>query len=694
MRPVPLFPFIIMHSSLLFNASKDASWVNARRLQQHHKKLQEIRSRSVQALPTTSLRHSLKGISYLEAERLYTIKRDNRLLMKKLVSIAESKGDRSKPGLGVLRSMNLAVRKREDDRIRAENYNFGKRLVHIEGSPTKGSVPNHHYSKSSAFRSPNKALFKVTAMVASESRLNSTVIEEGKPRLRGKVELNRSLVDLRKGQSGITLAEYLDAKGDIAIIADIKSVKKKGNAVEMKPVPKGNASKSVSKLEIVKLPVCDLKAIPQVTASKPLLYAFPIANEAIPPLPLFPAVPSSQHSTPVPTHSSKARLQRQETIHGASPHSLYSQSLAGGLQSASLSKQVSVASQELGELEEQYSEDAYHEEESEESLRDSQKSGIIASGIEENKAIIREKDDKNGLIAHEIEEKKDTPREKGHTDTPKDEGYIEFQEVHTELHQLPTFTAEKSTEKDEFYEPKAVEIADFPIKQAENTEIPTISPSPIEGNQPLTAEIPLISPNQPIKETFSRLQSPRSPQIGEIKAEKAVNSPKEEEFMQVLEGNDDLVKDLPENVREIEHISQIIRPIREFIPAETVFKGVFRSKSALIAYKSPFSAENHDKKARNHSISHWTVPNPPISTLIMPEEMVNLIDKAQSSSPIVIPAPSDTEIEPISLFPASISTNSHPVDADKAVKPTVKALLVDFQQAESPKSPLNPLIPA
>ena len=716
-----------MHNSLLFNASKDASWINARRLQQHHKKLQEIRSRSVQALPTTSLRHSLKGISYLEAERLYTIKRDNRLLMRKLVSIAESKGDRSKPGLGVLRSMNLAVRKREDDRIRSENYNLGKRLVHIEAKTTT-SVPHHHYSKSSAFRSPSKALFKVTAMVASESRLNSTVIEEVKPRLRGKQDLNRSAVDLHKGQSGITLAQYLDAKGDIAIIADIKSVKKKPNLGEFKAVPRGNMSKSVSKLEIVKLPGCDLKAIAQVTASKPPLYTLPIAYESVPPLQLSPAVHSSQHSTPVPTHSSKARLQRLETIHGASPHS---QTLAG-LQSASLSKQVSVASEELGELEEQYSEDAHHEEESRKSSLESEKSGRRRvdlgteekkemsreesdidtpkdEGIEEKKETTREESDKDLPIALGIEEKKEIVREESDRDIPKDEGSSEPQEAHIEMQQLPLFSAEENEgSKAKQDESAAVEIAASSIEPGENTEIAAVLPAPIEGNQAL----PLPSvPDPAIQETFSKDQSPPSPQAEEIKAEEAVNSPKQEDLLPVLEGSDGPAQESPTDIPEIGPISshhsekledskpeeQVITPYIASLPAELVLKRPDRSGSAPIASNSPHSAENRTKKARNHTASHWTVPDLPISATIIPEEVVNFAEEVKSSTPVVLPDPPATQLEPISLSeslpPASVPTNSPPLQSDQAVI-AAETLLLDPQPPETPKSPLKSLIPA
>jgi hypothetical protein len=561
-------------------------------------------------------------------------------------------------------------------------------------------------------------------MVASdsESRLNSTVIEEVKPRLRGKQELNRSVVDLHKAQSGITLAQYLDARGDIAIIADIKSRKKKANLGELKAVPRGNMSKSVSKLEIVKLPGCDLKAIAHITASKPLLYTLPIANESVPPLQLPPAVHSSQHSTPVPTHSSKTRLQRQETINRASPHSLFSQNLAG-LQSASLSKQVSVASQELGELEEQYSEDIHHEEESGESSLESDKSEKrrLDLVIEEKKEIAREESDKDMPIDLITEEKKEKTREESDKDMPKDEGNSEPQEAHIETQQLPLFSAEENAEKEsqtKHDEPTAVEIAASPIENGENTAILAVLTAPVEENQALplqsVAEVRSAS-NPAIQETLSQDHSPPSPEIEEIKAEEAVNSPKQEDLLPVLEESggpaQESAEESPKDIPEVGPISshhtekpentkpeEIIRPS---IPADLVLKQLNRSGSAPIASNSPHPGENHNKKARNHTASHWIVPDIPLSAIIIPEEVVNLTEEVQSSTAMVLPDPPATQLEPISLSespaadipPVSLSASSQALSSEQAVI-AADALLLDPQPPETPKSPLKSLNPA
>lgn len=648
-----------MHNSLLFNASKDASWINARRLQQHLKKLQEIRSRSTQALPTPSLRHSLKGLSYLKAERLHTIQRDNQLLMKKLVSIAESRGDRHQAGSGAFRSMNLAVRRKEDDRVRAENENLGKRLVQVESGIKKASV-RHHYSKSYAFRdqSPSKVLFKVTAMVASdsESRLNASVVEETKARQREKQDLNRSLASLQKAHSGVTLAQYLDAKGEIAVIADVKRVKKKGNlefAGESKAKPGGNMSKSMRKLEIVRLPGYECKSIAPIAASKPPLYALPQVDEAIPPL-QFPAPHLSQHSTPQLSSqlpSSKVRLQRQETVFKASPPS-YSQSPAG-LQSAPLSKQPSRASQELGELEEQYSEDPH---------QDSGQTSLESDESEKRRS---------GL---ELVEKAQSGKEAN----------SEPQEKHIVMPQLPVFSAhEEEKVVSKRSQSSFKEVADSAPYEVEGNAVAKTDENPKgqESQRQIledSARESFMVENKEAMQAFSHEKSvPLSPKE-EIKADSVPNSPKPELPLAAQEDTANPVqkptKDSPRDSPEMDliypdHSERVEKqqseeptksPHLQQLPTALVPRKSEQSQSARIPLQKP-AAEEEIVKRRN-TVSHW----------IIPEALIGFVQAGNSENealPLSLPAPtglSAEELEPVPISDSPI-TDLPPALPDQAL---------------------------
>ena len=665
-----------MHTSLLFNASKDASWINARRLQQHLKKLQEIRSRSVQALPTTSLRHSLKGLSFLEAERLHTIKRDNRLLMRKLVSIAESRGDRHQAGSGAFRSMNLAVRRKEDDRIRADNENLGRRLVHIEGAIKKAPPVRHRYSKSYAFRDGNagKALFKVTAMVASdsESRLNASVIEETKARQREKQDLNRSWVGLHKAHSGVTLAQYLDAKGEIAVISDVKRVKKKGNVElpgESKAKPGGNMSKSMRKLEIVRLPGHECKS---TAASKPPLYAFQQVNEAIPPL-QFPAPHFSQHSTPQ-LPSSKVRLQRQDTVFKASPPS-YSQSPAA-LQSAPLSKQPSQASQELGELEEQYSEDQHQDEESGQTSLESDES-----------------------------EKRRRDVEIGEKALPETESNRKPQEAHIEIPQLPVFSAHEeekgeSNRSQTSSKEAAVKAIDSAPYELEDNAVTIAGANPKEEASPRQRLEPLaeasasesfVVGNKEVLQDFGPGKSPPLSPKEEIKAD----SPKPELSLPVQEDTNSPTNKPPaeppkegpdmdpmhshhsekeEKKQQSEAEEPAKSPNLVLLPTTVVSNSSGKSQSARIQLQK--SADEEDTVKRRNTASHWIVPE----DLIARMQVANSQSEAASislSPPIALSA---EELKPI---PASPSENP-PTDLPPALA----------DQTALPNASISPTLPA
>ena len=351
-----------MHSSLFFNSGKDSSWINARRLQQHQKRLQEIRSRSVHATPT--LRHSCKGLSYLEAERLHTIKRDNLILMKKLVTIAESKPDRSLTIGGHQRSMNLPPRRKDVSRIRHENETLASRLSRIEsGSKKTITAGRHHHSNSYVLHNSSKTLLKLTAMVAADSDtpLNSTVVEESK--YKKSRNLNRSWAELHKAPGGVTLAQYFDAKGTIAVISDLKRVKKKGKALELfsdhsKLKLERKVSSSVRKLEIVRLPGYECKSVTHKSS--------PVTTPPRPP----PALLDSRQPSPAPSDSSKKSSSLLRRLITITTPQLTPTVTPTVTESAPISEEVSkVNSQEKRESE--YSEDQHHEDSEEYSLESS-----------------------------------------------------------------------------------------------------------------------------------------------------------------------------------------------------------------------------------------------------------------------------------------------------------------------------------
>ena len=125
-----------MYASDLLEAGMESNWAHERRFQQHLKKLKQIRKQPLsQPIPSSSPR--TRGISFFEAERLESIKRENALLMRKLMSIAEGKVTRGNRKSLEPRSLNEYLRKKESDRIRMENEAFSRRLQEKEGFISK-----------------------------------------------------------------------------------------------------------------------------------------------------------------------------------------------------------------------------------------------------------------------------------------------------------------------------------------------------------------------------------------------------------------------------------------------------------------------------------------------------------------------------------------------------------------------------
>lgn len=151
-----------MYASELLDAGMEPTWAHERRFQLHRKKLQQIRGRSLvpATQPVSATRTSLprlKALSFLEAERQEAIKRENALLMQKLVTIAEGKKLRKARRSLEPRSLNEYLRKKEEDRIKTENEAFSRRLLEKGGEISKRKLDLSFFESQRYMRQISKA---------------------------------------------------------------------------------------------------------------------------------------------------------------------------------------------------------------------------------------------------------------------------------------------------------------------------------------------------------------------------------------------------------------------------------------------------------------------------------------------------------------------------------------------------------
>lgn len=240
----------IMHASELLDAGMEPTWAHERRFQLHRKKLQQIRGRSIAPAtqPASTNRTSLprlKALSYLEAERQEAIKRENALLMQKLVTIAEGKKQHKARRSLEPRSLNEYLRKKEEDRIKAENEAFSRRITEKEGEISKRKLDLSFFDSERYKRQISKTHILKSQLRAvrlnpltdsdSEAKGNSSGREQRTKRSPKAYQRPNELSPLNRTMPAIEPGKLqdrtMDTKGEVAVIVDGKKAKKRAKGL-------------------------------------------------------------------------------------------------------------------------------------------------------------------------------------------------------------------------------------------------------------------------------------------------------------------------------------------------------------------------------------------------------------------------------------------------------------------------------
>lgn len=239
-----------MYASELLDAGMEPTWAHERRFQLHRKKLQQIRGRSLVPVsqPVSATRTSLprlKAPSFLEAERQEAIKRENALLMQKLVTIAEGKKLRKARRSLEPRSLNEYLRKKEEDRIKAENDAFSRRLMEKAGEISKRQLDlsffesqryKRQISKTQILKSQLKGIRPNPLTDSdSEAKGNGSAGEQLTKRSPKAYQRPNELSPLNRTVPAMELAALqetaMDTKGEIAVLVDGKKTKRRAKGL-------------------------------------------------------------------------------------------------------------------------------------------------------------------------------------------------------------------------------------------------------------------------------------------------------------------------------------------------------------------------------------------------------------------------------------------------------------------------------